>query len=79
LGLVAYDEPYEDPRSKDLVSHEARLELADEVNKAILGTFTCYSVIDSLTSYSHNRQDYYAVYRTAISAYGDDDRSIRSN
>jgi len=41
VGLVAYDEPYVDPRSKDLVSHEARLELADEVNKAILGAFTC--------------------------------------
>lgn len=39
LGLVAYENPYEDDRSKDLVSHEARLELADEVNKAILGMF----------------------------------------
>lgn len=79
LGLVAYDEPYEDPRSKDLVSHEARLELADEVNKAILGTCTCYSTIGSLTRSSHDHQDYYAVSGTAVSAYRDHDRSIRSD
>ncbi|PVG00698.1 SPRY-domain-containing protein [Serendipita vermifera] len=38
LGLLAFDNPADDPRSKDLVSQEARLELAEDVNKAILAT-----------------------------------------
>jgi hypothetical protein len=37
VGLVAYEDPYLNARSKELVSPEARLELAEEVNKAILG------------------------------------------
>jgi Ran-binding protein 9/10 len=37
VGLVAYEDPYLNSRSKELVSPEARLELAEEVNKAILG------------------------------------------
>lgn len=37
VGLVAYEDPYSNVRSKELVAPEARLELADEVNKAILG------------------------------------------
>ena len=40
VGLVAYEDPYSNSRSKELVSPEARLELADEVNKAILGDFS---------------------------------------
>ena len=39
VGLVAYEDPYSNVRSKELVAPEARLELADEVNKAILGEF----------------------------------------
>ena len=36
LGLVAYEDPYTDPRGKDLVSEDARLHLAEEVNRIIL-------------------------------------------
>ncbi|KIM34017.1 hypothetical protein M408DRAFT_89481 [Serendipita vermifera MAFF 305830] len=38
VGLVAYEDPYSNMRSKELVAPEARLELAEEVNKAILAT-----------------------------------------
>ncbi|KAG8812634.1 hypothetical protein FRC17_001927 [Serendipita sp. 399] len=44
LGLVAYEDPYTDPRIQDLVSQEARIQLAEEVNRAILATNTGFAI-----------------------------------
>lgn len=40
IGLVAYEDPETDGRAKDLVSLQARLDLAEEVNAAILSEYS---------------------------------------
>jgi Ran-binding protein 9/10 len=77
LGLLAFDNPVEDPRSKELVSQEARLELAEDVNKAILGKDEtkshCLGLL--LTSCSHNPWRHWFIFGTTLSTYGDNHAS----